>query len=68
MSEFPSFMRNKANRIASVDSCTHRIEGNVFDSVDGAQMTFSTAVLDAVTAEQYTRSTNGWWCSKACAF
>ncbi len=51
MSDFPGFMKNPANRIASASQHTAGIEGYVFDGADGSQMAFWCCNSDAVTAE-----------------
>jgi mannose-6-phosphate isomerase-like protein (cupin superfamily) len=51
MSDFPTFMKNPANRIASTSQNTVGIEGYVFDGADGSQMAFWRCNSDAVTAE-----------------
>jgi len=51
MAQFPAFMKNPANRIASSSQNTPGIEGYVFDGVDGSQMTFWTTESDAETRE-----------------
>ena len=40
MTDFPDFMRNPANRIASASQATPGVEGYVFDGADGSQLTF----------------------------
>jgi mannose-6-phosphate isomerase-like protein (cupin superfamily) len=42
MKEFPEFMRNPANKIASDTQYTSSIEGYVYDGADGSQMAFWT--------------------------
>jgi len=42
MNEFPQFMRNPANRVATTSQATPGVEGYVFDGVDGGQMAFWT--------------------------
>jgi len=42
MKDFPEFMRNPANKIASESQFTHNITGYVYDGVDGTQMAFWT--------------------------
>ena len=42
MNDFPEFMKNPANRIASQTQYTLGIEGYVFDGADGSQMAFWT--------------------------
>jgi mannose-6-phosphate isomerase-like protein (cupin superfamily) len=51
MAEFPTFMKNAANRIASTSEHTNGIEGFVFDGADGSQLAFWTAAVDAETSE-----------------
>src|ERR1700722_6072591 len=51
MGDFPSFMRNPANRIATAAQHTRGVLGYVYDGVDGGQMAFWTVARDAVTAE-----------------
>ena len=40
MNDFPEFMKNPANRIATTNQATSGIEGFVFDGADGSQMAF----------------------------
>ena len=40
MHDFPEFMKNPANRIATGDQATPGVEGYVFDGSDGSQMAF----------------------------
>jgi uncharacterized cupin superfamily protein len=42
MKEFPEFMRQPANRIATSSQATPGVEGYVFDGADGSQMAFWT--------------------------
>jgi hypothetical protein len=42
MYDFPEFMKNPANRIATSNQATPGVEGYVFDGVDGSQMAFWT--------------------------
>ncbi len=42
MKDFPDFMKNPANRVASGSQYTPGIEGYVFDGADGSQMAFWT--------------------------
>lgn len=42
MNEFPAFMKNAANRIATSSQATPGVEGYVFDGADGSQMAFWT--------------------------
>jgi uncharacterized cupin superfamily protein len=51
MEEFPRFMKNAANRIATASQRTPGIEGYVFDGADGAQVTFWECHADAETTE-----------------
>ena len=50
MTEFPEFMRQPANRIASVNQATPGVEGYVFDGADGSQMAFWTCHESADSA------------------
>ena len=38
MSDFPDFMKNPANKIATTAKATPGVEGYVFDGADGSQM------------------------------
>lgn len=51
MQEFPSFMKNHANRIARSNQATPGVEGYVFDGVDGNQMAFWTCAEDAISVQ-----------------
>jgi quercetin dioxygenase-like cupin family protein len=51
MADFPSFVRNPANRIAASSQFTDHIEGYVFDGVDGSQVAFWTCRADRVSKE-----------------
>jgi quercetin dioxygenase-like cupin family protein len=42
MRDFPSFMQNPTNRIATSNQATPGVEGYVFDGADGSQMAFWT--------------------------
>src|SRR5260370_7750540 len=42
MDQFPEFMKNPANRIASTNQATPGVDGYIFDGVDGSQMAFWT--------------------------
>jgi quercetin dioxygenase-like cupin family protein len=42
MDAFPDFMKNPANRIATISQATPGVEGYVFDGADGGQMAFWT--------------------------
>ena len=50
MNEFPAFMKNAANRIATASQATPGVEGYVFDGADGSQMAFWTCSLTAASA------------------
>ncbi len=47
MDDFPAFMKNPANRIATKDQATPGVEGYVFDGAGGAQMAFWTCYQTA---------------------
>jgi len=51
MNDFPDFMKNPANRIASAAQHTPGVEGYVFDGADGSQMAFWTCQETAASAE-----------------
>jgi mannose-6-phosphate isomerase-like protein (cupin superfamily) len=51
MGEFPEFMRNPANKIATETQYTKGIEGYVFDGADGSQMAFWTNPDGGFSAE-----------------
>ena|ERR1019366_110942 len=51
MPDFPAFMRNPANRIATSSQHTPGVVGYIFDGADGSQMAFWTVERDAITAE-----------------
>jgi quercetin dioxygenase-like cupin family protein len=42
MENFPEFMKNPSNRIATSNESTPGVEGYVFDGADGSQMAFWT--------------------------
>jgi len=42
MKDFPEFMKQQANRVASGSQATPGVEGYVFDGADGSQMAFWT--------------------------
>jgi quercetin dioxygenase-like cupin family protein len=42
MRDFPAFMQNPTNRIATSNQATPGVEGYVFDGADGSQMAFWT--------------------------
>ena len=50
MSQFPDFMKSRANRIAKSEQATPGVEGYVFDGVDGSQMAFWTCEQTAASA------------------
>lgn len=50
MRDFPDFMKNPTNRIASGSQATPGVEGYVFDGADGSQMAFWTCHETAVAA------------------
>lgn len=50
MDDFPEFMKNAANRIATGSQATLGIEGYVFDGADGSQMAFWTCRETAASA------------------
>lgn len=50
MDEFPAFMRQDANRVATTAQATPGVEGYVFDGADGSQMAFWTCHETAVSA------------------
>jgi mannose-6-phosphate isomerase-like protein (cupin superfamily) len=47
--DFPDFMKNPANRIATRSQATPGVEGYVFDGVDGSQLAFWTCRESAVS-------------------
>ncbi len=49
MVDFPDFMKNSANRIATSSQATPGVEGYVFDGVDGSQMAFWTCPESATS-------------------
>ncbi len=51
MPEFPAFMKNQVDRIATSSQHTPGVEGYVFDGADGSQMAFWTVERDAITTE-----------------
>ena len=51
MSEFPPFVKNPANRIASTSQYTADIEGYVFDGAEGSQVALWSAHADRVSQE-----------------
>jgi quercetin dioxygenase-like cupin family protein len=50
MNNFPEFMKQPANRIATTSQATTGVEGYVFDGADGSQMTFWTCHQSALSA------------------
>ena len=50
MKQFPEFMKQSANRIASSHQATPGVEGYVFDGADGSQMAFWTCRETAASA------------------
>lgn len=51
MADFPDFVKNRANRIASTSQYTDDIEGYVFDGADGSQMALWIAHSDRISKE-----------------
>jgi quercetin dioxygenase-like cupin family protein len=51
MPDFPAFVKNHANRIATSSQFTEDVEGYVFDGADGSQVALWTAHADRVSAE-----------------
>jgi mannose-6-phosphate isomerase-like protein (cupin superfamily) len=51
MADFPPFMKNASNRIASTSEHTRGIDGYVYDGADGTQICYWTASEDAETEE-----------------
>jgi quercetin dioxygenase-like cupin family protein len=50
MKEFPAFMKQPANRIATASQATSNVEGYVFDGAEGSQMAFWTCFQNAPAA------------------
>lgn len=50
MKEFPEFMKQPVNRIATSNQATPGVEGYVFDGADGSQMAFWTCRENAPSA------------------
>lgn len=50
MNDFPEFMKNPANRIATKVQATPGVEGYVFDGLEGSQMAFWTCHQNASSA------------------
>ncbi len=53
MNDFPEFMKNPINRVATSSQATPGVEGYVFDGADGSQFTFWTC-RQAAAAEAQT--------------
>lgn len=51
MNDFPEFMKNPANKIATSNQATTGVEGYVFDGADGSQMAFWTCHETAASSE-----------------
>jgi quercetin dioxygenase-like cupin family protein len=51
MPDFPNFVKNHANRIATSSQFTDDVEGYVFDGADGSQVALWTAHVDRVSTE-----------------
>lgn len=51
MPDFPAFVKNQANRIATSSQFTEDLEGYVFDGADGSQMALWSAHADRVSTE-----------------
>lgn len=50
MKDFPEFMKQPANRIATSSQATPGVEGYVFDGADGSQMAFWTCSVTTPSA------------------
>ena len=50
MNDFPLFMKQSANRIATTNNATPGVEGYVFDGADGSQMAFWTSSQTATSS------------------
>ena len=50
MPDFPAFMKQPANRIATASQATPGVEGYVFDGAEGSQMAFWTCREQAASA------------------
>ena len=50
MNDFPEFMKNPVNKIATTDQATPGVTGYAFDGVDGSQMAFWTCRETASSA------------------
>jgi quercetin dioxygenase-like cupin family protein len=51
MDDFPAFMKNRKNRISSVQQNTKDVEGYYFEGKDGSQMAFWTCNQDRISRE-----------------
>jgi quercetin dioxygenase-like cupin family protein len=51
MPDFPPFLKNPRNRIATRSQFTEGVEGYVFDGADGSQACFWTATADRASDE-----------------
>jgi quercetin dioxygenase-like cupin family protein len=51
VADFPSFVKNPANRIALASQFTNDVEGYLFDGADGSQVALWTARADRVSKE-----------------
>jgi len=49
--DFPTFVKNPANRIALSSQFTNDVEGYVFDGTDGSQVALWTSRADRVSQE-----------------
>ena len=52
MKDFPAFMKQPANRIATRDQATPGVEGYVFDGADDSQMAFWTCSQSTAASPQ----------------
>jgi mannose-6-phosphate isomerase-like protein (cupin superfamily) len=50
MKDFPAFVKNPLNRIATSSQYTEDLEGYVFDGADGSQVAFWACAQDRVSA------------------
>lgn len=50
MNDFPDFMKNPANRVATSSQATPGVEGYVFDGADGSQLAFWTCRQTATSS------------------
>jgi quercetin dioxygenase-like cupin family protein len=51
MADFPSFVRNPANRVARSSQYTDDVEGYVFDGADGSQVALWKSGADRISKE-----------------